>query len=123
MISRLTLRLPGALLLACTLLLAACGGGSGSGSTSGAATGSGGSTTAYLVSDPYPVSAQQPDHFDVSCDNTAVVRSAPAVNPNGTEFLHYSLAGLAAGAHSCTVTAADASGNQSSPVQVSFTLA
>jgi hypothetical protein len=76
----------------------------------------------FLVSDPYPLTVTQPDHFDVACDGKAAVTSPPGVNPDGTSFLHYDLSGLLSGAHSCNVSAADASNQQSSTASVSFTL-
>jgi hypothetical protein len=79
-------------------------------------------TARYLVSDPYPLTGPQPNHFDVSCDGGASVTSAPAVNPDGTSYLHFDLTGLASGAHTCSVTAADASNHQSAATIMSFTL-
>lgn len=80
------------------------------------------SAAKYLTSDAYPLGSQQPNHFDVSCDGLAVVTSAPAVNADGTSYLRYNVSGLAAGAHTCSVTAADATNNQSVAASISFTL-
>jgi Fe-S cluster biogenesis protein NfuA len=79
-------------------------------------------TARYLVSNPYPLTVAQPNHFVVSCDGGAPVTSVPAVNPDGTSYLDFNLSGLSAGAHTCSVAAADASNNQSAAVTVSFTL-
>jgi hypothetical protein len=76
----------------------------------------------FLVSDSYPLGGPQPDHFDVSCDGGATVTSPAAVNPDGASYLHFNLGALAAGPHTCVVTAADASNLQSAGVSVSFTL-
>lgn len=101
-------------------MLSACGGG-GSGSGSAAVV-PGGVAGRYLISDAYPLTATQPNHFNVACDGSAAVTSVPAVNPDGTSYLHYSVSSLSAGAHSCVVYAADASNHQSSPASLSFSL-
>jgi len=79
-------------------------------------------TAHYLQSDPYPLTGPQPDHFVVACDGGASANSAPAVDPSGARYLYYSLAGIASGAHTCTLAAVDATGAQSSAESVSFTL-
>jgi len=100
-------------------LLAGCGGGAGSPTSQ---TASAASAARFLVSDPYPIAAEQPNHFDVACDGSAAVTSAPAVNPDGTSFLHYDLSPMLPGSHNCSIAAADASNNQSAPTSVTFTL-
>jgi hypothetical protein len=107
--------------VACALvaLMAGCGGGDPAMAPTGTATAA---AVRFLISDPYPLTAAQPDHFDVACDGHSTVASPPAVNPDGTSFLHYSLSGLMPGAHSCNVAAADASNQQSTAASVSFTL-
>jgi uncharacterized repeat protein (TIGR02543 family) len=80
------------------------------------------STAHYLISDAYPLADQQPNHFDVACDSGAWVTSPPAVNPDGTSYLHFDVSSLASGSHSCSVTAANASNQQTSAVTASFTL-
>jgi hypothetical protein len=79
-------------------------------------------TALFLMSDPYPLTGPQPTSFIVSCDGAAPVSSPPAVNASGAVYLNYSLSGLAAGAHACSIAAADATGAQSSAESVSFTL-
>jgi uncharacterized repeat protein (TIGR02543 family) len=76
----------------------------------------------YLVSDPYPLTGLQPSLFLVACDGAAAVNSAPAVNADGTSYLYFSLAGLASGAHTCTIVATDTANQQSPSVSVSFTI-
>jgi hypothetical protein len=76
----------------------------------------------FLVSDPYPLTSQQPNGFLVACDGAAAVNSVPAVNPDGTSYLHFNLSGLVPGAHTCSITATDAANQQSTPVSVSFTI-
>ena len=107
--------------LVCALagLMTGCGGGSASTSPAATATAA---AARYLVSDPYPLTSTQPDHFDVACDATAPMVSAPAVNPDGTSYLHYDLSGLVPGSHTCSVAAANASNQQSAADTVSFTL-
>lgn len=76
----------------------------------------------HIVSDPYPLGHRQPSRFLVSCDHGTAVDSTPAVKPDGTHYLSFSLAGLAPGAHTCEVSAADASDHRTSAVSISFTL-
>jgi hypothetical protein len=107
-----------ATLLAFVGLLSGCGGGAGSSTSQTAAA----SAARFLVSDPYPITMEQPNHFDVACDGSAAATSAPAVNPDGTSFLHYDLSALLPGSHNCSIAAADAANNESAASSVSFTL-
>lgn len=76
----------------------------------------------YLMSDPYPSKQRQPNHFLVTCDGNAPVSSTPAVSPDGTRYLYFSLARMATGEHTCRVAAADVSNNLTGAVSLSFTL-
>jgi len=76
----------------------------------------------FLVSDPYPLTVPQPSYFLVSCDGAASISSIPAVNPDGTSYLHFPVSSLPLGTHICTIAADNGANQQSGNVTVSFAL-
>ena len=79
------------------------------------------SASPFLVCDPYPVGASQPDQFVLIIDAGSPITSPAETLVDGTKRLKYDLAGISTGSHSVTVKARiDLWGLESTSVPFSF---
>ena len=78
----------------------------------------------FLVSDPYPNTAPQPDSFRVGLDSGALINVPTFTNPDGSKQLYYDLGplGITNGSHQFKVTAVNALWGLES-TQTNFTFA
>ena len=76
----------------------------------------------FLICDPYPVGASQPDQFVLVIDAGSPITSLAETLVDGAKRLKYDLAGISTGSHSVTVKARiDLWGLESTAVPFSFT--
>jgi hypothetical protein len=73
-----------------------------------------------LVSDPYPATALQPDHFFIACDGLPPVRVPAARTADGRVHLRYDLSEFGPGLHGCSIAAAREGGQRSETIRIRF---